>query len=444
MTRVPCAARGDDGDLCRRLDLGDELQVEPAVGAVLVDAVEQDLTGAHGLDGLHELDDVHVARLAAALDGARVPAVAFTLGAGGAGLDDVVARGIDLGHVDALGVDADDNGLVAVGARDLLDGGVAEELLAERVVLLGGEDGVGANGDLVGAGLEVHGGDFQGRDLGAVRVDRVADAAAYRERHKDRLGGLAQDFEHGEVGDGAVAEGRDVEERHLVRALFVVLLGHLDRLAEVAHVAVVALFADVVLVALGDDEVTLVVCPHVQAGDDAAGEAVAELDVGHVDAGLAAQGLCALARQKGADGPEPCHAGFLRVELRAKDVPLGDGANEGLAAVGARGDRPALGLDLALGVGRLVGVDVVVLGVGAKVVHGPAAGVGAVPPDVRDGLVGVVEALERGLDQPQARDPWVLLGALKESLQADAYAHEGLAGLYVLLYCRQVVCLGEL
>ncbi|KAJ2976376.1 hypothetical protein NUW58_g8101 [Xylaria curta] len=88
------AAGRDDGDAHGGLDLGDELEVEAVVGAVAVDAVEQELAGAHGLDGLGELDDVEVAGLAAALDGAGVPAVVLAAGAGEAGAQGVVAGGV--------------------------------------------------------------------------------------------------------------------------------------------------------------------------------------------------------------------------------------------------------------------------------------------------------------------------------------------------------------
>ncbi|KAJ0165294.1 hypothetical protein CTA2_11724 [Colletotrichum tanaceti] len=428
--RAARAAGRDDGDADGGLDLADELEVEAAVGAVAVDAVEQDLAGAHGLDGLRELDDVHVARLAAALDGAGVPAVLLALGAGRPGPDDVVPRRVWLGHVDALRVDGDDDGLVAVRLGDLLDGRVAKEPAAGGVVLLRGEDGVGADRDLVGAGLEVHGGDLEGRDLGAVRVDRVADAAADGQGHEDGLGGAAEDLEHGRVGERAVAEAGDVEERDLVGALLVVAPRHLDGLAEVAHVAALALVAHVVLVALCDDEVALVVCAHVEAGDDAARQAVAEggrrlvRDGGR---GVGGQGGGAGAVEEGAEAAQAGGARLLRVELGGEDVAAGEGADKGLAAVGARGDGPALGLEVSRGVGVLVGVDVVVLGVRAEVVEARAGGVGAVPADVGDGLVGGVEAAEAALCEAEAGDLGVLGGALEDGLQADADAHEGLA-----------------
>ena len=62
-------------------------------------------------------------------------------------------------------------------------------------------------------------------------VDRVADAAADGEGDEDRLGGTAEDFEHGKVGDRAVAEGGDVEEGDFVGALFVIPAGHVDGFA---------------------------------------------------------------------------------------------------------------------------------------------------------------------------------------------------------------------
>jgi hypothetical protein len=60
------------------------------------------------------------------------------------------------------------------------------------------------------------------------------------------------------------------------------------------------------------------------------------------------------------------------------------------------------------------------------------------------GLVCVVEAAERGADDAQAGDVRVLDGALEERLQADADAHEGLAGVDVLAEGGDVAGLGEL
>ena len=65
---VAGTAARNDGDLDGSLDIVDELEIKAAIRAVRVDAVEQDLSGAHGLDGCDELADVNVSALAPALD----------------------------------------------------------------------------------------------------------------------------------------------------------------------------------------------------------------------------------------------------------------------------------------------------------------------------------------------------------------------------------------
>lgn len=429
MARVACAAARDDRDLDGGLDVVDELEVEAAVAAVLVDAVQQDLSGAHGLDGLDELPHVKVAALASALDGALVPAVFLAVGPGRRCLDGVVRCGVRRGDVDAFGVDADDDGLPAVCGGNGLDGRVACEFLAAGVVFLSGGDGVGADADLVGAGLEVHGGDVEGRDLGAVCVDGVADAAADCQGDENRLAGAAQDLEHGRVGDGAVAEGGDVQKRNLVGALLVVLLGHVNGLAQIAHARVAVLFSHIVLVALCDDQIALVVGAHIQTGDDSARQALPGVGGG----GQLGQLLRALALQESLEDAQTRGAALLGVELGGHDVVLGHGANELLVAIAGGGDLPAVLLQAARLVGGGVRVDVVVLGRRAQAEQRLVGGlavvgrVGAVPANVRHALVGVVELAQARGDDAEAAHVGVFLGALEQGLQADAYPHERLA-----------------
>jgi len=108
----------------------------------------------------------------------------------------------------------------------------------------------------------------------AVGVRELADAAADGERHKHALAGRLQHRQHGQVAQREVAEAGDVEEGDLVGALLEVARRQVDGRAQVAHVARAALLAHVVLVALGDHQVAGVVAAHVQAGDDALGQAL--------------------------------------------------------------------------------------------------------------------------------------------------------------------------
>ena len=168
-----------------------EREVEALLGTVAVHAGEQDLAGAA------------TRRLARPVDGVDAGGDAA---AGKVDLPPVGTGGAGLAH--ALGVDRHDDGLAAerVGrGRD--DRRVADRRRVER--------------DLVGAG----------RDHGAAPRD-VAEAAAHRIRDAQALGGVA-----GQLDRGATVVGgrRDVQEDDLVRALAVVALGKLHRVAGVAQ-----------------------------------------------------------------------------------------------------------------------------------------------------------------------------------------------------------------
>ncbi|KAI6752834.1 hypothetical protein HG530_013586 [Fusarium avenaceum] len=167
------------------LDLVDELVVESAVGAVFIDAVEKDLASSHRFNGLCKLDNIHITSLATTFNSAGIPTVLFALGAGELCLDDVVTGGIRLGDIDTLGVNAHDYGLVTIGARNLLNSGVAKELATQRVVLLGSKDGIRADRDLISTRLEVHGSDFKSRHLCAVDVHGITDTATDSQGHED-------------------------------------------------------------------------------------------------------------------------------------------------------------------------------------------------------------------------------------------------------------------
>lgn len=77
---------------------------------------------------------------------------------------------------------------------------------------------------------------------------------------------------------GAVPEGCDVQECDLVGSLLEVSAGQLDGLSEVTDISSLAvgcrLLTDIVLVALGDNKVSLVVGTDIQAGDNAFRELV--------------------------------------------------------------------------------------------------------------------------------------------------------------------------
>lgn len=78
-------------------------------------------------------------------------------------------------------------------------------------------------------------------------------------------------------------------------------------------------------------------------------------------------------------------------------------------------------------------MDVVIFRFGSQIVKRCSSGVGAVPADVRDGLVRVLESIQPATDHTQARNFGILDRAFEEGLHADTDAHEGLAGLDVIL-----------
>ena len=111
-----CAAGRDDRNGDRVTQRPDQFDVKARVGAVLVNAVEQNFTGPEVLARPGKGHGIQVSALSAALDCTLIPAVSFPIGAGGVGLDDVVFVVLRPVHVHAPGVHGDDHGLIAVFA----------------------------------------------------------------------------------------------------------------------------------------------------------------------------------------------------------------------------------------------------------------------------------------------------------------------------------------
>jgi hypothetical protein len=239
----------------------------------------------------------------------------------------------------------------------------------------------------------------------------------------------------------------------LVGAGGVVAPGKVNRLAEVADLAARALLdrglADVVLVALGDDEVAGVVGPDVKAGDDALREAILgprlDLDrglLGAVSLKVAAE-LVDRRLQPALEHTQASRPALLWVELAAEDVAPADRRDKDLVAVLGRRVGPARELggrllvrdcvrvDKVEVLGRPVGrVDLVLL---ARRVRSRLA-----PAHVRDRLLGAlvdvgrVEARHSGGDDAEAGDRLTLFRRLAEDLHADADAKVRAARLEVL------------
>ena len=113
-------------------------------------------------------------------------------------------------------------GAVAVTPRvNRQYGALASKLFGADVENIRIVDGGGVERNFVGPGVE-HTADVGGR----------ADAAADGQRHKNLLGHAADDIDHGVA---SVAGGGDVEEGQFVRALRLVGLGALHRIAGIAQ-----------------------------------------------------------------------------------------------------------------------------------------------------------------------------------------------------------------
>ena len=275
--------------------------------------------------------------------------------------------------------------------------------------------------------------------LDAARIGHITDAAADGERHEALLTRRHQHLQHRQVGERAVAEAGDVEERHLVGALVIVPLRQLHRLAQIAHLAAgaraVALrLAHVVLVALRHDEVARVVRAHVEARDHAAAEARRRQRGArrHRRRRRRAQ------RRRGGGGAaeevaedlQPDGARLLGVELDGGDAAALDGRDVPLAVVG-EAERPVVELG---GVGDAERVDEID---GVRRLHAGEqrrrlARRDAVPADLRHReRLAHAEAAHRRRDDPEPRDARALLAALEERLQPEADAEEGPVGAHV-------------
>lgn len=184
---VAGAAAGDDGDSDVFTDAAGDFDIVAGFGAIGVDAIEDNFSGAefYGVGG----------------PGDRVPIGGFTA-SGGEDLP-VVGTG-------AAGVDGDDDALAA-------------ELFCALADEFRGSEGGGVDADFVGARPE----------HGVHMVDRT-DSAADGEGHEALVGDAFDDIDH---GGAAVGGGGDVEEDHFVGALFVVAEGEGDGVTDIFEAA---------------------------------------------------------------------------------------------------------------------------------------------------------------------------------------------------------------
>ena len=102
-------------DLNRPLHHLHQFKIETRIAAVAINTIQQELATAHSFDRGGELHGIDVAAFTTAAHGALVPAEALAGGAGGICFDGGVRRTFSIVDVDAARVDADDDGLLAVG-----------------------------------------------------------------------------------------------------------------------------------------------------------------------------------------------------------------------------------------------------------------------------------------------------------------------------------------
>ena len=429
--RLPRARRRDHRDGHRVGDESHELVVEPVPLPVLVDAVEQDLSAPEILHRDRQLVRADVPALPPAIHGALEPHVLLAVRTRPRRLDAPVLSLRGVGDVRPPRVDGHDHRLDAVSLADLLDARAPVFFLVVGVVLLGDVHGVGADGDLIRASLEVRRRHLQ-RGVGhAVGVGEISNAAAHGEGNEDGLGRPSQHLEHGRVRQRQVPVSRDVQERHLVRALLEVLARELDGFAEVAHVVPVILLSNVVGIPLGHHQVPRVVGPDVEARDDALGEAEVVRVRGEFGLRPARAPLLGVALEEVSKDGQSLLAGLLRVKLARHHLALLHRRDE-LPAVLARRQHPVLVGDVR---GGAVRVDKVQPVPGWDVGHEPgvALKVQGVPSDVRDDEAVAAELAHDAGDDAEALHPSALLAAVEQQLQAEADAHERLAGRDVVL-----------
>lgn len=79
---------------------------------------------------------------------------------------------------------------------------------------------------------------------------------------------MLEDFEYGEVGDGVVVEGSDVEKCDFVSILFIVFFGYFNWFFEVVDVVIRVFFLYIILIVFGNNEIVLVVGVYVEVGND--------------------------------------------------------------------------------------------------------------------------------------------------------------------------------
>ena len=269
------SAGSNDRDLDGVLDEVDEVNVETGPCAVTIDAVEQDLPRAKELNALNELNDGELTILPPARDGTLVPPrLALVRTAGFAGHHLGFERSIVFGgNVNPTRVDGNHDRLLPVHEGDGLDGARPVRAIPVRPEPLDRINCLGTDAHFVSSGSEVQSGDFESGVFRAIRIDGVFDPAADGEGDEYFLRCGKNDREHRLVVQWGVAEGSDVQETEFIRSGGCVAGSEGDRFSEVSYGSggvgrMDGFFADVVLVSLRNDQMSVVIRPYVHTRDD--------------------------------------------------------------------------------------------------------------------------------------------------------------------------------
>mmetsp|Transcript_38416 Transcript_38416/g.115118 ORF Transcript_38416/g.115118 Transcript_38416/m.115118 type:complete len:473 (-) Transcript_38416:577-1995(-) len=444
MLRLTGAAAGNDGDGNGVADGLHEGVIETVALTVHIDAIEHDLAGAERFGRSRHGHGADIAGLPSSLDGALIPAVSFSVRTG---LTLVQFHDRVLGVVPLLlgvqvhppRIDRYDHGLHPVHRRYGLDGRLPRLLPPGFDQRLRGDDRVAPDAHLIGPRAKIAGRHLDGRiDPVGRRIAVAPYPSPHGQRYEDALGRFLQHLQHGKVADDALTERRNVEEGDFVGPLAVVAGGEGDGLAEVAHsapaggggcrVPLIFVFADVVLIPLGHDEISGVVGAYVERDDDALDQLGLGLRIDGEGGGLG-QGAVLHGLQKSLDDIQTGPSALLGMELRRHHGPPLHGADVPLPPVRRGRQYPLL---VRLPQRRVVRMDEVhLLAVvdmreyGAVLMTNPA-----VPADVRDGPdLRIVESHDRPRNRPQPRQGFVrsaggmrLLARFEQSLHAEAYS----------------------
>ncbi len=242
MFGVAGASRCDDGHGDSRCGLGGDVEVVAGGGAICIDGVDDDFSGAESDATLEPFDGVHAGGGAGTVD------------------EDFVSGGDGVGGVHSFDLGGEDDALRAEGVCSVSDD-------------VGVADGHGIHRDFFGSGFE-----------DGEHVVEVSDTAADGEGDEDVLGDVADGFE---IDLSSLGRGFDVVEDDLVDLVFVELGGEGICRGDV----------NVVLELLGFGDTTV---DDVEAGDEPFGEVAVGVHglVGRVH-GVHREKLSRMARPRG-------------------------------------------------------------------------------------------------------------------------------------------------